>query len=136
MKKTLTRAAFLHWLKAQAEDAFEDLVEGMSSHIADCGNWEPVDDDTTHEALELLINHESEVVKILVKNRLAGHSVYGPEVHAELDKLLREYVDNDGRYDMGYKQGRFYTIAKLYEELGEKKLAILWKSWAWFDPYG
>lgn len=135
MKKPITKAALLAWLKAQAEDAFEGFVEDMSSHIGDGGDWEPVDDDTTHEALGLLINHESEVVKILVKNRLAGHSVYGPEVQAELGKLLIDYVDQDGRYDMGYKQGRFYTIAKLYEELGEKKLAILWKSWAWFDPY-
>jgi len=134
MKKTLTRAALLAWLKAQAEDAFEGFVEDMSNHIGDGGDWEIVDDDTPLKDCGLLINHESEVVKILTKHRLAGHSVYGPEVHAELQKLLEQETDN-GKYDMGFKQGRFYTIAKLYEELGEKDLAIKWKSWAWFDPY-
>jgi hypothetical protein len=135
MKKAMTRPQLLAWLKAQAEDAFEGFVEDMSSHIGDGGDWEPVNDDTPQDELPLLINHESEVVKILAKNRLAGHSVYGPEVHAELDKLLQDDARDNDRYDMGFKQGRFYSIAKMYEELGETKLATLWKSWAWFDPY-
>jgi len=135
MKKTLTRAALLAWLKAQAEDAHESFLENMYSHIGDGGDWEIVNDDTSLEDCGLLINHESEVVKILAKNRLAGHSIYGFEVHAELDKLLQENVDEHGRYDMGFDQGRLYAISKLYEDLGEKKLADLWKSWAHFDPY-
>jgi hypothetical protein len=135
MKKALTRAALLAWLKEQAEDAYEGFVEDMSNHIGDGGDWEIVDDKTPLKDCALLINHESEVVKILAKHRLAGHSVYGPEVQAELMKLLQEDAHDNDRYDMGFKQGRFYSIAKLYEELGEKNLAILWKSWAWFDPY-
>lgn len=135
MKKTLTRTQLLAWLKAQAEDAHESFLENMYIHIGDGGDWEPVNDDTSHEALGLLINHESEIVKILAKNRLAGHSIYGPEVLTGLWKLLEENVDDTGRYDSGFDQGRLYAIAKLYEELGEKKLAIQWRSWAHFDPY-
>lgn len=135
MKKTLTRVQLLAWLKAQAEDAFEGFVEDMYYHVDNCGDWEMVDNDTPVTKLPLLINHESEVVKILANQRLAGNSVYGPEVQHKLQKLLVDNVDHAGRYDYGYKQGRFYTIAKLYEKIGEKKLAILWKSWAYFDPY-
>ena len=135
MKKTLTRPQLLAWLKAQAEEAYEGFVEDMNYHVGDLGDWYSVDDNTPYEKLLLLINHESEIVKILVKHRIAGHSVYGPEVHEELDKFLQKDVRNNGRYDMGYKQGRFYSIATLYEELGEKKLSAQWKSWAWFDPY-
>ena len=134
MKKTLTRVALLAWLKEQAEDAYEGFVEDMSNHIGDGGDWEMVDDKTPLKDCALLINHESEVVKILAKHRLAGHSVSGPEVQSELMKLLEQETDN-GKYDMGFKQGRFYSIAKLYEEIGEKNLSIHWKSWAWFDPY-
>ena len=135
MKKTLTRAALLAWLKAQAEDAHESFLENMYSHIGDGGDWEIVNDDTSLKDCGLLINHESEIVKILAKNRLAGNSIYGPEVYEELSKLLQENVYEHGRYDMGFDQGGIYAIAKLYEELGEKKLAALWKSWAHFDPY-
>jgi len=135
MKKTLTRPQLLAWLKAQAEDAFEGFVEDMSTHIGDGGDWEIVNDDTPVEELPLLINHESEVVKILANNRLAGNSVTGPEVHAALMKLLQDDARDNDRYDMGFKRGRFYSISKMYEEIGETKLAIKWKSWAWFDPY-
>ena len=134
MIKPVTKAALLAWLKEQAEDAYEGLVEGMSRHIGDGGDWEPVDDDTPLEELPLLINHEAEVVKILAKHRLEGHSVYGPEVQQELYDLLQNDI-NSNKYDMEFKLGRFYIIAKLYEDIGEKELADQWKSWAWFSPY-
>jgi hypothetical protein len=134
MIKTVNKAAILAWLKEQVDDAFEGFLEDMNDHLGEGGDWEPVNDDTTNEALGLLINHESEIVKILVKHRLAGHSVSGPEVHQELDNLLQSDTDHE-KFDMGFKQGRFYTLAKLYEELGKKDLAAKWKSWAWLDPY-
>lgn len=134
MIKTVNRAAILAWLKAQADDAFEGFLEDMNDHLGEGGDWEPVNDDTPNEALGLLINHESEIVKILVKHRLAGHSVSGPEIHEELYRLLMDDEDH-GKFEMDFKQGRFYTIAKLYEDIGEETLAIHWKSWAWFDPY-
>jgi hypothetical protein len=135
MVKRVTKPVLLAWLKAQADETLEGLLEDIYQHLGSEGDWEIINDDTSAEALALLVNHESEVVKVLAKNRLAGYSVSGPEVQQELYKLLQEDSENNDKCDMQFKQGRFYTIAKLYEDIGEKDLAIHWKSWAWFDPY-
>jgi hypothetical protein len=53
-----------------------------------------VTDKTSYEKVGLLINHKSEIVRILAKHRLAGHSIYSPETLADLRTLITPW---DGR---------------------------------------
>jgi hypothetical protein len=132
--KRVSRPVLLAWLKEQLEDAFEGFLEDMSNYCSQ--DWEIVNDDTPMEDVALLINHDSEVVRILAKNRLAGNSVTSVEVHNELFDLLQRMNEEVGeRHDMDFKKGRFYTCAELYKALGENDLAKKWKMWSLFDPY-
>jgi hypothetical protein len=51
-----------------------------------------VTDETPEEELPLLINDDSPVTQVLVKHRLAGHSVHSAETMEELRSYLHEWA--------------------------------------------
>lgn len=135
MLKTVNKPTLLTWLKCQVEDAHERLMEDISTHVS--SDWEIVNDNTTHEKLLLLINHDSPVTVLLAKQRLADKSVYDTDLQDPLTKMIIETHEETGeKCDLSFALGRLYAYAELYEAIGEKDLSIKWKSWAWFDPYG
>jgi len=68
-----------------------DFVEHIFSEE---NPWKVVTDKTPLKKLGLLVNHENEIVKILVKQRLAGYSVHSQETLQELRSLMNAYEES------------------------------------------
>jgi hypothetical protein len=56
--------------------------------------WKVVTDRTSMKKLGLLVNHENELVRIMVKQRLSGYSVHSQETLQEIRAHMKEYEES------------------------------------------
>lgn len=102
----------------------------LGGHTFSEDPWKVVTDRTSMKKLGLLVNHEHELVRIMVKQRLAGYSAHSQETLQEIQAHMTEFeqsleaqlleISNDDIHYTGYLKHteiRFNTEGILLKDL-------------------
>ena len=122
-------------LKNMADEAHESMLQTIHDHFFPGDIWEIINDDTKGENLPLYITDDySPLTRLLATHRLAGKSVYDPELLPALEKMILDQ-DNGSNVNLDFDTGALWVIAKLFDCLGDEAQATTLRAWAIFNPY-